>query len=129
MRTMLVQRAAHEQVKRVESADAAQRRGTVEHSRSENREECASGRLACTQCAQMGETENASQQEYSTSHRPRLAKQAVLNAATEHGETTVRQELIAHLNCLNRRRARGTLRRGGVRRFTCLVRVFSGGGS
>ena len=64
-----------------------------------------------------------------TGHRPRLAGQAALNAATEHGETTVRQELIAHLNCLNRRRARGTQGRGGVRRFTCLVRVFSGGDS
>ena len=81
------------------------------------------------QCTQMGETEIVSQQEYSTDHRPRLAWQAALNAATEHGETTVKQELIAHLNCLNRRRARGTQRRGGVRRFTCLVRVFSGGDS
>ena len=102
----------HEQVKRVESADAAQRRGTVE---------CP--RLACTQCAQMDETENVLQHEYSTGHRPKLARQVALNAATEHGETTVRQELIAHLYCLNRRRARGTQRRGGVRRFTCLVRT------
>ena len=67
----------HEQVKRVESADAAQRRGTVE---------CP--RLACTQCAQMDETENVLQHEYSTGHRPRLARQVALNAATEHGETT-----------------------------------------
>ena len=74
----------------------------------ENRRECASGRLAFTQCAQMGETENVSQQEYSTGHRPKLARQAASNAATENGETAVRQELIAHINCLIRRRARGT---------------------
>ena len=30
-----------------------------------------------------------------------------VDAVTEHGETTVRQELIAHLDSLNRRRARG----------------------
>ena len=91
--------------------------------------------IACTQCAQIGETENVPQQDtvngtQSTGHRPRCARQAASNAATETGETTVRQELIAHLNCLNRRRARGTQRRGGVWRFTCLVnikRVFSGG--
>ena len=77
----------------------------------------------------MGETENISQQEYSTGHRPRLAKQAALKAATEKGETAVRQDLIAHLDCLNRRRARGTQRRGGVRRFTCSVQVYSGGDS
>ena len=42
-------------------------------------------------------------------HRPRLAKQAALNTATKNGETAVRQkELIAHLNCLIRRRPRGT---------------------
>ena len=56
----------------------------------------------------MGETENVSQQEYSTGHRPKLARQAASNAATENGETAVRQELIAHINCLIRRRARGT---------------------
>ena len=95
----------------------------------ENRRERASGRLACTQCAQMGETDNVLQQEYFTGHRPRLARQAALNAATEHGETTERQELIAHLYCLNRRRARGAQRRGGVRRFTYWIRVFSGGDS
>ena len=74
----------------------------------ENRRECASGWSACAQCAQMGETENVPQQEYSTGHRPRLARQAASNAATEHGETAVSQELIAHLNCLIRRRARDT---------------------
>ena len=48
----------HEQVKRVESVDAAP---TPRHSRVpeiEHRRECASGRLTCTLCAQMGETEN-----------------------------------------------------------------------
>ena len=84
----------------------------------ENRRECASGRLA------MGETEIDSQQEHSTGHRSRLARQAALIAAAEHGETAVRHELIAHLNCLNRRRAHGTQRREGVRRFTCLVRLL-----
>ena len=49
----------------------------------------------------MDETENVLQQEYSTGHRPRLARQAALNAATEHGETTLRQELVEHLYCLN----------------------------
>ena len=88
--------------------------------------------IACTQCAEIGETRNVPQQDtvnetQSTGHRPRLARRAASNAA--HGETTVREELIAHFNCLNRRRARGTQRRGGVRRFTCLVRVFSGGDS
>ena len=34
----------HEQMQRVESANAAQRRGPVEHPRSEEREEEASGR-------------------------------------------------------------------------------------
>ena len=57
----------HDQTQRVESANAAQRRGVVEHQRSEEREECASGRLAYAQCAQVGETEHVSQQEYSTS--------------------------------------------------------------
>ena len=42
-----------------------------------------------------------------------------------NGETAVRQELIAHFEGLNRRRARGIQRRGGVRRFTCSVRVYS----
>ena len=58
----------------MESADAAQRRGAVEHPRSEEREECASGRLTKIQCAQVGETEHVSQQEYSTStgHGPKL---------------------------------------------------------
>ena len=64
-------------------------------SNAPDKRECASGRLACTQCAQMGETENVLQQEYFTGQRPRLAKHAALNAATEHGETTVRQELVA----------------------------------
>ena len=48
---------------RVESAIAPQRRGAVEHPRSEEREEYASGRLAYAQCAQVGETEHVSQQE------------------------------------------------------------------
>ena len=68
----------HEQVKRLESAAAAQRRGTVES-------------IACTQCAQIGETENVPQQDtvsgtQSTGHRPRFASQAASNAATVHGE-------------------------------------------
>ena len=64
----------HEEIQRVESANAAQRRGAVEHPRSEEREECASGRLAYAQCAQVGETEHVSRQEYSTStgHGPKL---------------------------------------------------------
>ena len=82
----------------------------------------------------IGATGNVPQQDtvngtQSTGHRPRFARQAALNAATVHGETTVRQELIAHLDCLNRRGAHGTQRRGGVRRFTCLVQVFSSGDS
>ena len=52
---------------------------------SSNREECALGRLACAQCAQMGEAESVSQQEFSmfTGHRPRLAERAqmMLHAA------------------------------------------------
>ena len=52
----------HDQLQRVESADAAQRWGAVEHPKAGNREECASGRLACAQCAQMGEAESVSQQ-------------------------------------------------------------------
>ena len=53
---MLVWRVCgHEQLQRVESADAAQRWGAVEHPKAGNREELASGRLACAQCAQMGE--------------------------------------------------------------------------
>ena len=47
-----------EQVQRVESANAVQRRGAVEHPRSKEREECASGRLAYARCAQVGETEH-----------------------------------------------------------------------
>ena len=35
----------------------------------------------------------------------KIARQAASNAATVHGETTVRQELIAHSHCLNRCRA------------------------
>ena len=85
--------------------------------------------IACTQCAQIGETRNVPQQDtvngtQSTGHRPRFARQAASNAATVHEETTVRQELIAHLDCSNRRRARGTQRRGGVRRFMCFARAF-----
>ena len=45
----------HEHIQRVESAIAAQCRGAVEHPRSEEREECASGRLARAQCAQVGD--------------------------------------------------------------------------
>ena len=56
--------------------------------------------LACTHCAEMGETEN-DVQEYSTGHGPRLARQTALDAATAHGETRVRQELIAHLSCVS----------------------------
>ena len=90
--------------------------------------------IACTQCAQIGETENVPQQDtvngtQSTSHRPRFANQAPSNAATIHAETTVRKGLISHLHCMNRRRTHGTQRRGGVRRFTCLVQLFSGGDS
>ena len=44
----------------MESADAAQRWGADEHPKAGNREECASGGLACAQCAQMGEAENVS---------------------------------------------------------------------
>ena len=66
----------HEQMQRVESANAAQRRGAVEHPRSKEREECASGRLAYAQCAQVVDTEHVSQQEYSistsTGHGPKL---------------------------------------------------------
>ena len=85
--------------------------------------------LACTHCAQTGETEIVLQ-EYSTGHRPRLVRQTALNAATAHGEN----ESEAGVDrppylCFNRRRARGTQRRGGVRRFTCLVPVFSSGDS
>ena len=57
--------------------------------------------LACTHCAQTGETEIVLQQEYSTGHGPRLARQTALNAATAHGETRVRQKLIAHLTCVS----------------------------
>ena len=69
---MLVWRAAISRYS--ESANAAQRRRAVEHPRSEEREECASGRLACAQCAQVGETVHISQQKNSTStsHGPRL---------------------------------------------------------
>ena len=64
----------HEQIQRVERANAAQRQGADEHPRSEERKECASGRLAHAQCVQVVETEHVSQQEYSTStsHGPRL---------------------------------------------------------
>ena len=63
-----------EQIQRVKSADAVQRRGAVEHPRSAEREECASGRLTYVQCAQVGDTEHVPQQEYSTStgHGPKL---------------------------------------------------------
>ena len=83
----------HEQVKRVGvgGCGPTPRRSRVP--KIESRRECASSRLAFTQCAQMGETENVSQQECSTGHRPRLAKQAALNAATDNGETAVRQKL------------------------------------
>ena len=63
------------------------------------------------------------QTDSSTGYRPRLARQAALNAATENGETAVRQELIGPLNCVIRRRARCTHRRG-LRRSTCLVRLW-----
>ena len=58
---MLVWRAAMSRYSAWRSANAAQRRGAVEHRRSEEREECASGRLASAQCAQVGETEHVSQ--------------------------------------------------------------------
>ena len=85
----------------MESADAAQRWGAVEHPKAGNREECASGRLACAQCAEIGETESASQQEYSTGHGARLAERAqmMLHAAMKTGWNAVRSELIAHLDC------------------------------
>ena len=57
----------------MESADGAQRWCAVEHPKAGNREERASGRLACAQCAQMGEAESVSQQEDSTGHGPWLA--------------------------------------------------------
>ena len=61
--------------------------GAVEHPKAGNREECASGRLACARCAQMGEAESVSQQEDSTGHGPRLAERApmMLHAAMEVG--------------------------------------------
>ena len=66
----------HEQIQRVESANAAQHRGAVERPRSKEREECASSRVAYARCAQVGETEHVSQQEYSistsTGHGPKL---------------------------------------------------------
>ena len=75
---------ACEQIQRVESANAAQRRGAVEHPRSEEREECASGQLACAQCTQVGETEHVSQQEYSistsTGHGPKLVLTSMSDA-------------------------------------------------
>ena len=79
----------HEQVKRLESADAAQRRGTVE---------CP----ACTHCAQIGETQNVPQQDtvngtQSTGRRPRFARQAASNAATVYGETRVRQTCLVQV--------------------------------
>ena len=72
----------------MESADAAQRWGAVEHPKARNREECASGRMACAQCAQMGEAESVSQQEDSTSHGTRLAERAqmMLHAAMRSGK-------------------------------------------
>ena len=72
-----------------------------------NREERASGRLACAQCAQMGEAESVSQQEDSTGHGPRLAERAqmMLHASMKMGKTAVRSELIAHLDCRFRRKA------------------------
>ena len=51
----------HEQVKRLESADAAQRRGTVECPKQKKKVRVRS--IACTQCAQIGETENVPQQD------------------------------------------------------------------
>ena len=66
----------HEQIQCVESAIEAQRRGAVEHPRSEERKECASGRLACAECAQVGETEHVSQQEYS---HPQVTDQSLFD--------------------------------------------------
>ena len=72
---MLVWRAAMSRYS-AWSANAAQRRGAVGQPRSKEREECASGRLAYAQCAQVGETEHVSQQEFSistsTGHGPKL---------------------------------------------------------
>ena len=53
----------------------------VEHPKAGNREECASGRLACAQCAQMGEAESVSQQEFSISTRLAERAQMMLHAA------------------------------------------------
>ena len=93
----------------VASADAAQRWGAVEHPKAGNREECASGRLACAQCAQIGDAESVSQQEFSTptGHGPRLAERAqmMLHAAMKTEWTAVRSKLIAHLDCRFRRGA------------------------
>ena len=60
---MLVWRAA------MSTASGVGKRGPKLRStpRSEERKECASGRLAHAQCAQVGETEHVSQQEHSTS--------------------------------------------------------------
>ena len=65
------------------------------------------GRLACAQCAQMGEAESVSRQEDSTGHGPRLAERAPNDVACsdESGVTAVRPELIAHLDCRFRRKA------------------------
>ena len=84
---MLVWRVAM-QLQRVELADAAQRWGAVEHPKAGNREEWASGRLACAQCAQMGEAESVSQSEDSTGHGPRLAERAqiMLHGAMKVGK-------------------------------------------
>ena len=67
---------------------AAQRCGAVDHPKAGNQEERASGRLACAQCAQMGEAEGVSQQEDSTGHGPRLAERppVMLHAAMKVGK-------------------------------------------
>ena len=81
--------------------DAAQRRGAVEHPRSEEREECASGRLAYAQCAQVGEdrTSHNRRTPQVTDHGLLKRAPVMLHAAMKRGETTVGLELIAHFDC------------------------------
>ena len=121
MRTMLVWRVAMSK----RSAWSRRMRPSAEAQSS------ARDRKSKRVCAKIGETRNVPQQDtvngtQSAGRRPRFARQTASMQRQYMGETTVRQELIAHLNCSNRRRARGTQRPGGVRRFTCSVRVIFG---
>ena len=75
----------HEQIQRVESAIAAQRRGVVEHPRSEERKEYASGRSAYAQSAQVGETQVTSRSK-STPH-PQVTDQSLFD---EHERCNMR---------------------------------------